>query len=206
MVTHLFNAMSQIGNREPGLAGAAIDIGTLSAGLIADGIHVDPGDDRRSRCAPSAGPAKIFLVTDAMATIGTDMTSFTLNGRTIYRKDGSLTAGRRHAGRRRSRHDLGRALHASHVGLDLGEALRMASLYPAEAMGVDAPPRAAGAKARPPTSCISPTVWTCARSGSAANVSSRLEGAPTFRPSAGLRASTPAPRRSRARPSASPCR
>ena len=42
MVTHLFNAMSQIGNREPGLAGAAIDTGSLSAGLIADGIHVDP--------------------------------------------------------------------------------------------------------------------------------------------------------------------
>ena len=37
------------------------------------------------------GPGNIFLVTDAMATIGTDMTSFTLNGRTIYRKDGRLT-------------------------------------------------------------------------------------------------------------------
>ena len=90
MVTHLFNAMSQIGNREPGLVGAALDDGTLSAGLIADGIHVDPATIEiavRAKC----GPGSIFLVTDAMATIGTDMTSFTLNGRTIYRKDGRLT-------------------------------------------------------------------------------------------------------------------
>lgn len=41
VVTHLFNAMSQIGNREPGLAGAAIDLGGLWAGLMADGIRVD---------------------------------------------------------------------------------------------------------------------------------------------------------------------
>src|SRR5690606_40229142 len=41
MVTHLFNAMSQLGNREPGLVGAALTHGVW-AGLIADGIHVDP--------------------------------------------------------------------------------------------------------------------------------------------------------------------
>ena len=40
MVTHLFNALSQLGNREPGVVGAALDTGTLWAGLIADGIHV----------------------------------------------------------------------------------------------------------------------------------------------------------------------
>ncbi|TIL96965.1 MAG: N-acetylglucosamine-6-phosphate deacetylase, partial [Mesorhizobium sp.] len=78
MITHLFNAMSQIGNREPGLAGAAIDIGTLSAGLIADGIHVDPATIKIALRAKQ-GPARIVLVTDAMATIGTEMTSFTLN-------------------------------------------------------------------------------------------------------------------------------
>ena len=57
MVTHLFNAMSQIGNREPGLAGAAIDSGALSAGLIADGIHVDPatiGIALRAKRGPGA--------------------------------------------------------------------------------------------------------------------------------------------------------
>ena len=134
MVTHLFNAMSQIGNREPGLAGAAIDIGTLSAGIIADGIHVDPATIKIALRAKQ-GPARIVLVTDAMATIGTDMTSFTLNGRTIYRRDGSLRlADGTLAG---ADLDMISAIRYVHrvVGLDLSEALRMASLYPAQAIG-----------------------------------------------------------------------
>ena len=134
MVTHLFNAMSQIGNREPGLAGAAIDIGTLSAGIIADGIHVDPATIKIALRAKQ-GPAKIVLVTDAMAPIGTDMTSFTLNGRTIYRRDGSLRlADGTLAG---ADLDMISAIRYVHrvVGLDLSEALRMASLYPAQAIG-----------------------------------------------------------------------
>ncbi|WP_434724863.1 N-acetylglucosamine-6-phosphate deacetylase [Mesorhizobium sp. RIZ17] len=134
VVTHLFNAMSQIGNREPGLAGAAIDTGGLYAGIIADGIHVHPATMILA-LRGKQGPGKIVLVTDAMATIGTDMTSFTLNGRTIYRKDGSLRlADGTLAG---ADLDMISAIRFVHrvVGLDLDEALRMASLYPAEAIG-----------------------------------------------------------------------
>ncbi|TGV09010.1 N-acetylglucosamine-6-phosphate deacetylase [Mesorhizobium sp. M8A.F.Ca.ET.173.01.1.1] len=134
VVTHLFNAMSQIGNREPGLAGAALDIGTLSAGLIADGIHVHPATIRIALDAKQ-GPGRIVLVTDAMATIGTDMTSFTLNGRTIYRKDGSLRlADGTLAGADLDMLSAIRFMHRT-VGLELSEALRMASLYPAQAIG-----------------------------------------------------------------------
>lgn len=134
MVTHLFNAMSQIGNREPGLAGAAIDIGSLSAGLIADGIHVDPATIKIALRAKQ-GPAKIVLVTDAMAPIGTDMTSFTLNGRTIYRRDGSLRlADGTLAGADLDMISAVRFIHRV-VGVELSEALRMASLYPAQAIG-----------------------------------------------------------------------
>jgi N-acetylglucosamine-6-phosphate deacetylase len=134
MVTHLFNAMSQIGNREPGLAGAAIDIGTLYAGLIADGIHVDPATMAIALRAKQ-GPARIVLVTDAMATIGTDMTSFTLNGRTIYRKDGRLTlADGTLAGADLDMISAVRFVHRV-VGLELAQVLRMASLYPAQAVG-----------------------------------------------------------------------
>ncbi|AMX96009.1 N-acetylglucosamine-6-phosphate deacetylase [Mesorhizobium sp. M7A.F.Ca.CA.002.10.1.1] len=134
MVTHLFNAMSQIGNREPGLAGAAIDIGALSAGLIADGIHVDPATIKIALRAKQ-GPARIVLVTDAMATIGTDMTSFTLNGRTVYRRHGSLRLGDGTlAG---ADLDMISAIRFTHrvIGVELSEALRMASLYPAQAIG-----------------------------------------------------------------------
>lgn len=135
MVTHLFNAMSQIGNREPGLAGAGIDRGTLFAGLIADGIHVDPATIGIALRAKH-GPARIFLVTDAMATIGTDMTSFMLNGRTIFRKDGRLTlADGTLAGADLDMISAVRFMHRV-IGLDFDEALRMASLYPAEAMGI----------------------------------------------------------------------
>ncbi|TPK35920.1 N-acetylglucosamine-6-phosphate deacetylase [Mesorhizobium sp. B2-5-4] len=134
VVTHLFNAMSQIGNREPGLAGAAIDIGILSAGLIADGIHVHPATIRIALDAKQ-GPGRIVLVTDAMATIGTDMSSFTLNGRTIYRKDGSLRlADGTLAGADLDMISAIRFMHRT-VGLELSEALRMASLYPAQAIG-----------------------------------------------------------------------
>lgn len=132
-VTHLFNAMSQVGNREPGMVGAALDVPSLYAGLIADGIHVHPANIANSVRA-KRGPGKIVLVTDAMATIGTDMKTFTLNGRTIYRKDGRLTLeDGTLAGADLDMISAVRFMHRE-VGVDLGEALRMASLYPAQAI------------------------------------------------------------------------
>jgi N-acetylglucosamine-6-phosphate deacetylase len=134
MATHLFNAMSQIGNREPGLAGAVLDSGTLSAGLIADGIHVDAATMGIALRAKN-GPARIFLVTDAMATIGTDMKKFMLNGRTIKRENGRLTLeDGTLAGADLDMISAVRFVHET-LGLELDEALRMASLYPAQAIG-----------------------------------------------------------------------
>lgn len=88
--THLFNAMSPLGNREPGLVGAALDLGDLSAGLIADGFHVHPAAMRAALRA-KRGPGEIYLVSDAMATIGSDLQGFLLNGRQVFRRDGRLT-------------------------------------------------------------------------------------------------------------------
>lgn len=85
-VTHLFNAMSQLGNRDPGLVGAALT-GPVFAGLIADGIHVAPETIRIAMAASD----RLFLVSDAMAAAGSDLTEFTLNGRRILRRDGRLT-------------------------------------------------------------------------------------------------------------------
>ncbi|NNE88663.1 MAG: N-acetylglucosamine-6-phosphate deacetylase [Silicimonas sp.] len=89
-VTHLFNAMSQMGNREPGLVGATLASGGVFAGLIADDIHVHAASMGIALAAKS-GPGAIFLVTDAMSTVGSDITAFELNGRTVLRKDGRLT-------------------------------------------------------------------------------------------------------------------
>ena len=90
MVTHLFNAMSQLGSRAPGLVGAALANGAVCAGLIADGIHVHPASVRAALAA-KAGPGGVFLVSDAMAVAGTDLASFTLNGRAVHRHENRLT-------------------------------------------------------------------------------------------------------------------
>ncbi|MCB1386495.1 MAG: N-acetylglucosamine-6-phosphate deacetylase [Nitratireductor sp.] len=89
-VTHLFNAMSQMGNREPGLVGATLKAAGVSAGLIADGIHVHPAS-MRAALDSKMPPGDIFLVTDAMSTVGSDITEFRLNGRRVLRHDGRLT-------------------------------------------------------------------------------------------------------------------
>jgi N-acetylglucosamine-6-phosphate deacetylase len=62
LVTHLFNAMSPLAHREPGLPGAVLDCGQLSAGLIADGFHVDPAVIRIALRAKTE-PGRLFLVT-----------------------------------------------------------------------------------------------------------------------------------------------
>lgn len=85
--THLFNAMSQIANREPGLAGTVLTQG-IACGLIADGIHVHPDV---IRLALAAKPEGVFLVSDCMAAAGTDQTDFLLGGRRILRRNGRLT-------------------------------------------------------------------------------------------------------------------
>lgn len=85
--THLFNAMSQLAGREPGLVGAVF-AGEAAAGLIADGIHVHPAS---LRTALAARPQGLFLVTDSMAFAGTDLSEIELGGRRIRRREGRLT-------------------------------------------------------------------------------------------------------------------
>jgi N-acetylglucosamine-6-phosphate deacetylase len=135
MATHLFNAMSQIGNREPGVAGSVLSLGSMSAGLIADGIHVHPetiGIALRAK----TGPAHIFLVTDAMSLTGSDLQSFTLNGRVIHRANGALRLeDGTLAGADLTMIDAIKYMRDV-VGLSLEEALRMATLYPARSLGV----------------------------------------------------------------------
>lgn len=136
LVTHLFNAMSPLTHREPGLVGATLDAPHVFAGLIADGYHVDPVAMRVALRA-KAGPAKIFLVTDAMSPIGTEMNGLKLNGREIFRSNGRLTlADGTLAG---ADIDMLSSVCTAvrHLKLPVEEALRMASLYPAEAVRLE---------------------------------------------------------------------
>ncbi len=136
MVTHLFNAMSQLGNREPGLVGAALDCGLVSAGIIADGFHVHAASLRAALKA-KAKPGALFLVTDAMSTVGSAITSFELNDRTILRQGGRLTlADGTLAGADIDMISTVR-FAAQNLGISTFEALSMATSTPARAIGRD---------------------------------------------------------------------
>ncbi len=133
--THLYNAMSPLQSREPGAVGAALDDDASWCGIIADGHHVHAAALRIAIRAKPRG--KIFLVTDAMPPVGSDEPTFRLNGETIMCRDGLCTneAGTL-AG---SALDMATAVRnaMATLGVDLAEALRMASQYPAAFIGLE---------------------------------------------------------------------
>ncbi|MGB5165101.1 MAG: N-acetylglucosamine-6-phosphate deacetylase [Woeseiaceae bacterium] len=133
--THLFNAMTPLKSREPGMVGAALDDAESYVGIIADGYHVHPATLRVAIRAKTRG--KVCLVTDAMPVVGATATSFDLYGQTITATDGRcVTAAGVLAGSSIGMCDAVRNT-VRFGGVELGEALRMASAYPATAIGVD---------------------------------------------------------------------
>ncbi|WP_339898861.1 N-acetylglucosamine-6-phosphate deacetylase [uncultured Gilvimarinus sp.] len=133
--THLYNAMRPLTGREPGVVGAALDSDETWCAIICDNHHVHPGAVRAARNAKPTG--KLYLVTDAMSTVGSEQKSFTIYGETIYEQDGALVnAEGRLAGSAIGMIDAVRICHQD-VGVELGECLRMASLYPAQYLQLD---------------------------------------------------------------------
>jgi len=131
-VTHLFNAMSPLGHCAPGLTGAALD-GPAAVGIIPDGVHVAA---TAFRVAARAAGEQLFAVTDSMAVAGTDAEAFTLNGRTIHRRDGRLTLDDGTlAGADVSMPQALRWMTAT-AGLAPAEALAMTTRRPADLMGL----------------------------------------------------------------------
>ena len=134
-VTHLFNVMPPLSAREPGIVGAALADERLTAGLIVDGIHVDPVSIRAAFAAKGAD--RIALVTDAMPTVGAALDRFELCGRTIRLADGRLTT---EEGTFAGAHlDMASAVRnaVKLAGLPLEQALRAASLTPARFLGLE---------------------------------------------------------------------
>ncbi|MCD9498893.1 N-acetylglucosamine-6-phosphate deacetylase [Photobacterium carnosum] len=133
MATHLYNAMTPLGSREPGVVGYIFDK-KPHAGIIVDGIHASYPS---VRIAHEMLGEQLFMVTDAVAPAGTDMTEFDMaglqayvtNGKCHY-KDGTIAG---------SAVTMEQGLNnlIDHVGLSREEALRMATLYPAKAIKVD---------------------------------------------------------------------
>ncbi len=132
--THLFNAMSQLTVREPGVVGAALEDSESWCSIIVDGHHVDPVVLRLALRAKRAD--RVILVTDAMPTVGAGTDSFNLLGKTIVVRGGICVD--EHGTLAGSNMDMATAVRNAvrllHV--DKVTALRMASLYPAEFLGL----------------------------------------------------------------------
>ncbi len=133
MCTHLFNAMPPINSRNPHLTTAILDNENIYAMIIADGFHVSYPS---IRIAKKLKKEKLILVTDAMPPAGTNINTFELSNETIYCREGKCTT--------KDGTIAGSALTLSsavkncvqNIGIDLDEALRMASTYPAKAINV----------------------------------------------------------------------
>ena len=133
--THLYNAMTPLQSREPGMVGAALEDDDSWFGIIADGHHIHPAAFSVAVAAKKRGGA--LLVTDAMPTVGSPDTSFILDGKTIVASEGRVT----NAEGTLAGSDLNMLSAVNNAAefarLDWFEAVRMASLYPARALGLE---------------------------------------------------------------------
>jgi N-acetylglucosamine-6-phosphate deacetylase len=132
-VTHTYNAQTGLHHRSPGTVGAVLGSDEITAELIADTIHVHPGAMKvLIRCL---GTDRVVLVTDAMAGAGLPDGDYELLGFKIAVREGRATqedgtiAG--------SATVMSRCVYNVHreVGVPLAEAVKMATLNPARAMG-----------------------------------------------------------------------
>ena len=127
--THIFNAMSQMTGREPGLAGAALADPESFVGVIADGHHVH---DAALHVAFTAKPAaRMMLITDAMPTAAGGPATFDLQGRAVVLANGRLQLEDGTLAGSNLTMDKAVRFCVNRLKLDLGETLRMASLTPA---------------------------------------------------------------------------
>ncbi|MGO4854696.1 N-acetylglucosamine-6-phosphate deacetylase [Phaeovulum sp. W22_SRMD_FR3] len=133
--THLFNAMSQMSGRAPGVVGAVLASDRLYAGIIADGHHVAW---ENIRIAVKAMGARLCLVTDAMLTLAGTAPGFALHGVGITLQGDRLTDA---AGTLAGAHlamDAAVRRIMDGAGVSLPQALRMAATHPAAALGLAA--------------------------------------------------------------------
>jgi N-acetylglucosamine-6-phosphate deacetylase len=125
--------MTPLKSREPGCVGAALDDETSWFGIIADGYHVHPATLRVALSAKTSG--KAILISDAMPATKCNMSTFDWNGETIHVDGGRcMTIDGTLAGSTLTLRDA-IVYVIENLNLSLEEALRMASTYPAEAIG-----------------------------------------------------------------------
>lgn len=125
-VTHLYNAMSSFQHRQPGLVGAAMDDNKVMASIIPDGFHVDYA---AISIAKKIMKERLFVITDAVTETTEGQYQHQLVGDKY--EAGNILSG--------SALTMTKALYnlVNHANIELSEALRMCSLYPAQVIGME---------------------------------------------------------------------
>ena len=126
VATHLFNAMSSLQHRAPGLVGALFNHKNAMCSLVADGYHVDFS---AIRIAKKIMGERLFCITDAVTNTSTGMYQHQLVG-DKYESAGTLSGSA--LTQIKSINNL-----VDYVGIDFGEAVKMCSVYPAKVMGIE---------------------------------------------------------------------
>lgn len=131
--THTFNAMRPLDHRNPGIIGEVLSNDTMTADIIADGIHVSP--EVVKLFLRSKGPERAVLITDAISATGMPDGTYQLGPIQVVVKDGKCTAGGSLAG---SVLTMDRAVRnvTTFSHWTLREAVRAATLNPAQAAGL----------------------------------------------------------------------
>lgn len=126
VATHLYNAMSPLQHRSPGLLGAIFDHPTVMSSIIPDGHHVDFA---AIRIAKQVMKERLFVITDAVTETDAGIYKHKLVGEK-YESDGILSG---------SALKMNKAVYnlVHYCNIELAEALRMCSLYPAQVIGLD---------------------------------------------------------------------
>jgi N-acetylglucosamine-6-phosphate deacetylase len=132
-VTHMFNAMSGMTGRNPGIIGAVL-ANAPYLGLIVDLLHVDKAN---VRLLAQLKPTTTYLVTDAVTPTGTNMTEFDFAGKHLYVREGRCVddAGTLGGAYLTMNEAVERCV--DECGLSLEQTLTMATLTPARLMGLD---------------------------------------------------------------------
>ncbi len=139
-VTHLFNGMESLHHRKPGVVGAGLALDRLRCQLIADNIHIHPAVLKLA--VRAKGPRGILLVSDAMSGTGMPDGDYDLGGQPVSVRDGVARIARGAAQGALAGSTLTMERAVSNImaaaELSLAEALPMASLNPALAVGLQA--------------------------------------------------------------------
>lgn len=133
LATHLYNGMSSFNHREPGVVGAVFD-SDIKAGVIADGFHCHYS---AIKSAIKVMGERLYLVTDAVSPVGTDMEYFYFEGNKVFYKDGKCFGEDGTLGGSVLTMDAGVRNLVKYCDITLEEAVRMATLYPAKAVNID---------------------------------------------------------------------